>query len=215
MASWTEAKAVIGTERVLLGPQASQQWLHAPEHLAMVLARYRAAAVLIGGAEAVLEVGCGEGIGARILAANRHEYLGIDIDADAIEVAMVAVDVGDWFVDFACTDLVDLRVPYDAVVALDVIEHVADGTAFVAGLTDRLGSDGVCVIGTPNARFDHLASPASRAGHVATYTHDELFELMEQHFRVVQSFGMQDTALHLGHTEARHYLLMCGIGPRG
>ena len=47
---WVAAKEIIGTERVTLGPQASDQWLHAPDHLAMVLARYRAAAALICGA---------------------------------------------------------------------------------------------------------------------------------------------------------------------
>jgi hypothetical protein len=31
---WQQAKAIIGTERVTLGPQASQQWIEAPEHLA-------------------------------------------------------------------------------------------------------------------------------------------------------------------------------------
>jgi hypothetical protein len=37
---------------------------------------------------------------------------------------------------------------------------------------------------------------------------------MARYFRVVQSFGMADTALHLGHPDARHYLLMCGLVPR-
>ena len=64
---WQDAKRVIGDACLTLGPQASDQFLNAPEHLAMVLARYRAAAALIGGAESVLEVGCGEGIGAGIL----------------------------------------------------------------------------------------------------------------------------------------------------
>ena len=41
--SWQDALAVIGDRRVTLGPQASQQYLDAPDHLAMVLARYRAA----------------------------------------------------------------------------------------------------------------------------------------------------------------------------
>ena len=40
---WAAAKKVIGDRRVVLGPQASDQYLNAPEDLAMVLARYRAA----------------------------------------------------------------------------------------------------------------------------------------------------------------------------
>jgi SAM-dependent methyltransferase len=71
---------------VTLGPSASEQWLCAPEHLAMVLARYRSASALIGTARSVLEVGCGEGIGARILAHERA-YLGVDPDIRALDEA--------------------------------------------------------------------------------------------------------------------------------
>jgi 2-polyprenyl-3-methyl-5-hydroxy-6-metoxy-1,4-benzoquinol methylase len=213
--AWADVKAVHGTERVALGPSASYQWQHAPEHLAMVLARYRAAAALIGGAADVLEVGCGEGIGAGILARGRDRYVGIDTDGEAIALAgqntpercaFGAVDPGDFVADVA----------FESAVCLDVIEHVQSSNAatFLRDIAAHLWKYGVCVIGTPSASFDHLMSPASKAGHVNTYTHARLHALMSEHFRVVQSFGMQDTSLHLGHPDARHYLLMCGIGPR-
>jgi 2-polyprenyl-3-methyl-5-hydroxy-6-metoxy-1,4-benzoquinol methylase len=216
MASWADAKAVIGDERVTLGPQASAQWIGAPDHLAMVLARYRAAAALIGSAGSVLEVGCGEGIGARLLAAGRDRYVGIDPDAAAIRRAEETVAVRG--IEFSAGMVEDVaRSTYDAAVALDVLEHLPAGHAgaWLHGIAGALDEHGVCVIGTPNAAFDHLASAPSRAGHVRTYRHGELYALMRRCFRVVQSFGMQDTALHLGHPEARHYLLMCGIAPRG
>lgn len=215
---WEAAKRIIGDRRVTLGPSASQQWLDAPEHLAMVLARYRAAAALIGDARTVLEIGAGEGVGSRILAKGREWYRGIDTDADAIAVAIEhhthirrAFEIKD-------AHTLDGREQwYDAVVSLDVIEHIPE--AQEAGFMDRvkdvlIGPHSVCVIGTPNAAFEHLASPQSRAGHVNLYTHARLYALMREHFQVVQSFGMNDVALHMGHVEARHYLLMCGIGPK-
>lgn len=215
MTGWTEARALIGHRRLTLGPQASAQWLTAPDHLAMVLSRYRAAASLLGSAQVVLEVGCGEGIGSRILAAGRGSYFGIDPDPEAIEVAEETADEQDDAVVFSVGTLDALHGLYDAVVALDVIEHFSaeHATHWIAALCSRLTAGGVCVIGTPNAAFDHLASPASVAGHVTTYTHEQLYALLRRHFRIVQSFGMQDTALHLGHPEARHYLLMSGVGP--
>jgi cyclopropane fatty-acyl-phospholipid synthase-like methyltransferase len=203
---------------VTLGPSASEQWRDAPDHLAMVLARYRAASALIGTAQTVLEVGCGEGIGGRILARGRH-YLGIDPDETAIAHAHGVLDLPGYGAPArqirvsAVEDFTGIA-PFDAVVALDVIEHVAiEGEpAFMDAIVGALSPSGVCVIGTPSAAFDHLASRRSRESHVNTYTHARLLTLMAQRFRVVQSFGMADTALHLGHPDARHYLLMCGIG---
>jgi SAM-dependent methyltransferase len=144
MAVWERARAVIGERRVALGPQASQQWLNAPEHLAMVLSRYRTAAALIGNADRVLEVGCGEGIGAILLSRGRSYYCGIDTDAEAINVARALVQPEQ------------------------------------------------------GARIEFLYEDA----------------LMLDYFHTVQSFGLQDTSIHLGHPDARHYLLMCGICPR-
>jgi 2-polyprenyl-3-methyl-5-hydroxy-6-metoxy-1,4-benzoquinol methylase len=215
---WESVKDIIGDRRVTLGPQASQQYLDAPDHLAMVLARYRAAAALIGGAQSVLEAGSGEGIGARILAKGRQRYCGIDNDAEAVKIARQTV--GNDVVSFAELDLTNVGflsgTIYGAVVSLDVIEHIPAELedVFMMTIATALRISGVCVIGTPNAAFDHLASPQSKAGHINTYTHERLHALMSRSFHVVQSFGMQDTSLHLGHPEARHYLLMAGIGPR-
>jgi 2-polyprenyl-3-methyl-5-hydroxy-6-metoxy-1,4-benzoquinol methylase len=217
-ATWDDAKAIIGTAHVTLGATASQQWLHAPEHLAFVLARYRAAAALIGNAQRVIEFGCGEGIGARILAKGRTSYLGIDSDFEAYCCAdghhHDAPAINFWHLDVLQPFERSKRT--DAVVALDVIEHIQpdDERRFLDNSVNLLHDHGACVLGTPNARFDDLASPQSQAGHVNTYTHERLHALMSRYFYVVQSFGLQDTSLHLGHPDARHYLLMCGIGPR-
>lgn len=218
---WQQAKDVIGSTRVTLGPQASQQYLNAPEHLAMVLARYRAAAALIGDAGTVLEIGCGEGIGAAVLAKGRERYCGVDNDGEAVQIAAAthALRNNAGFVELDVMRGLDpLWFPgntFDAVVSLDVIEHIPSALEerLLKAAAGQLRDHSVCVIGTPNAAFEHLASPQSRAGHINTYTHGRLHALMSKHFRVVQSFGMQDTSLHLGHPDARHYLLMAGIGP--
>ena len=216
---WQAAKQVIGSTRVLAGPQLSQQLLHQPEHLAMVLARYRAAAALIGGATDIVELGCGEGLGSRILIQGRAVYYGVDSDADALAVAQELYGADDVHFRFGdVTGYLTLsRGVWDAVIALDVIEHIPieEEEAFMDNARGLLGADtGVCVIGTPSANAYHLASPQSKVGHVNNYTPERLRALMRRHFHVVQEFGMQDTALHLGHEGMRHYLFAVGIGPR-
>lgn len=211
--AWDAAKAIIGTERVLLGPQASAQWLHAPDHLAMVLARYRAAAALIGNAQDVLEAGAGECVGTGILARGRREYVGIDPDAEALAVAsevhrvpLIAASVIDatWSQTF------------DAVVSLDVAEHIdpSEETAFFENLCRALKPYGRLVVGTPSAYMHHLASPASRAGHCNLFTPERLQARLDQHFHATQMLFMQDVAIHMGHPSAAHYILGVGIGPR-
>lgn len=213
---WESAKKVIGDRRITLGPQASQQWLDAPDHLAMVLARYRAAAALIGDAKDPLEIGCGEGIGAPILWKGRACYNGIDTDEDAITVANQMHRDQDLRY-FSPWDVFNLpHTNRDAIVALDVIEHIPNDREdeFMQACHDMLEPYGVLVLGTPNKAFEHLASPQSKAGHVNLLDHGYLHALMSRYFHVVQSFGMQDTSLHLGHPEARHYLMLAGIVPR-
>jgi 2-polyprenyl-3-methyl-5-hydroxy-6-metoxy-1,4-benzoquinol methylase len=221
---WESAKKILGNERVTLGPVASHSWLHQPDHLAMVLSRYRAAAALIGGAKNVLEIGCGEGIGAGILAKGREVYLGIDSDADAVEIAQAPYldDVSRRFVvigDVATERqaLVDwIGDEFDAAILLDVIEHIpaAHEAMLMRNISENLTNQGVCVIGTPSKHAEHLASPQSRAGHVNLKTPAELKALVGQYFHVVQMLYSQDTSLHLGHPGMAHYLFAVGIGPR-
>jgi len=192
--------------------------MDAPDHLAFVLARYRAAAALIGGGRRVLELGSGEGIGAGILAKGRQRYCGVDNDADAIRVArqMYQSDA----ISFAELSAIDSQwlpgTEYDAVVSLDVIEHIsADHEGdFMANALGALTDHGVMVVGTPSVLAEHLASPQSKAGHVNLYTPERLRAMMACFFHVVQMAYMQDTAIHFGHPAMAHYVLAVGIGPR-
>lgn len=218
MIEWQMAKDLIGSHRVLLGRQASQQWLMQPDHLAMVLARYRAAAAMIGDSRSVVELGAGEGIGAGILAHGRERYVGLDADIEALNVArsihagtareFVTVDLGDG------SSSVEER--FDAAVSLDVIEHIPteDETRFMWSAVRLLSQDGIFVVGTPSACAEHLASPQSKIGHINLYTPERLNALMRRYFRRVLDFGMQDTSLHLGHPAMRHYLFAVGVGLR-
>lgn len=212
--AWDDVKAVMGTDRVTLGPQASYQWLHDQKHLLFVLARYKHAARLIGGAQSVLEIGCGEGIGARILADGRMAWRGIDTDAAALVVAADTLPAPRFVLDLANVVGFDAERLYDAAVSLDVIEHIpaAQEDVFMDGITINLEDDGVCVIGTPNKTAEDYQSEASRAGHINLYHAERLEELMRRHFRNVTMFGMNDEVLTTGYLPMAHYLMAVGVG---
>ena len=201
---------------MLAGPQASHQWMHDPKHLLFVLARYKHAARLIGNARTVLELGCGEGIGARILGAGRDLWHGVDRDADALAVTRETLPAPRYMTDLA--DVIGFQADrlYGSAVALDVVEHVPaeheDG--FMVSLAGALVPMGVCVIGTPNATAAAYQSPQSQAGHVNLYQHDRLEALMRRHFRYVTILGMNDETLTTGYLPMAHYLLALGVGPR-
>jgi 2-polyprenyl-3-methyl-5-hydroxy-6-metoxy-1,4-benzoquinol methylase len=213
---WQSVKALHGAERLTLGPSASYQWRHDRKHLLFVLARYKHAARLIGDAADVLEVGCGEGIGAGILAEGRLAYHGIDPDQGAIaEAKRINPYPNVLFGPGTAVDLAD-SLDYDAVIALDVIEHVqpAETDAFLADCARLLHADGTCLIGTPNATAEAHQSEASRLGHVNLMTAAHLTATLERYFRRVILLGMNDETLHSGYAPMCHYLIGVGIGPR-
>lgn len=217
MKEWSDARAIMGEDRLLVGPQLSYQLRHDPDHAAFVLARYRAAAALIGDAERVLEAGAGELIGAGILSNGRRQYVGIDTDEEALAIAAeiyqdrsdVTLHVG------SAIDAVWVG-QFDAVVALDVAEHIPPDQeeAFFLNLCRALTPYGRLIIGTPSAHMSHLASPQSQAGHVNLFTPERLKARLQRHFHAVQMLFMQDVALHTGHPQAAHYVLGVGLAPR-
>lgn len=218
--TWEAAKRVLGTGRLTLGPVASHSFLEQPDHLAFQLARYRAAAALIGNASTVLEVGSGEGIGAGILVRGRDAYLGLDPDTASTLCAEQLygrrpVTEGP-VIGFAAKDIFMYEADdtgFHAVVCLDVIEHIPPEQTdeFVRAIAAHVSESGICVVGTPSANAAHLASPQSQVGHINLFTPSRLREVMAARFPIVQFFGMQDTALHFGHPEMAHYLIAVGF----
>jgi SAM-dependent methyltransferase len=78
-----------GLER--LGLMTSWAWYDDPKRLAFTLARYKFVAKMLEGAEHVLEAGCGDGFGSRVVAQAVGALTAVDFDpefiASATEVA--------------------------------------------------------------------------------------------------------------------------------
>lgn len=97
-----------------------------PKRLAFVLARYSFAAQMTADCGSILELGCSEGVGASMLHGGTKPYLGMDLDTPAIEAAQnnFATDK----VRFKNENFLHMdEDKFEAVVSLDVVEHISKG----------------------------------------------------------------------------------------
>jgi 2-polyprenyl-3-methyl-5-hydroxy-6-metoxy-1,4-benzoquinol methylase len=101
----------------------------------------------------ILDVGCGEGaLGAALRAAGAAEVVGVELDAQAAEVARSRLDV------VVGGDAGSAPVPreaghFDYLIFADTLEHMADPEAVVDRFLPLLAPNGRVVISVPNMRF--------------------------------------------------------------
>lgn len=211
-----ELAAEIGPQR--LGLMSAQVWHRDPKRLVFTLARYKFAAKMLKGLDRVLEVGCGDGFAARIVAQEVGELIVTDFDPLFIEDAKARM-VAPWIYPALVHDILaePLTGPLDGVYSLDVMEHIPaelEGrylTHIKAGLTGQ----GMLIIGMPSLESQAYASPASRAGHVNCKSGEDLRRVMLEHFHTVLMFSMNDEVVHTGFFPMAHYLFAVASGPKG
>src|ERR671919_443898 len=143
-------------------------------------------AARVGGLR-VADLACGEGYGADVLAGTAAEVVGVDANPDANEHARLRYRRPNLRFERGLVE--EFAGPYDAVVFLQTIEHLADAAATVR----RIASGApLAYISTPNRLT--LAPPgAERSGnpwHVLEYTLDEYSALLEPRFAEVVVLGL-------------------------
>lgn len=205
--------------RTGLGVMANQTWHDDPKRLGFVLARYKFVARMLTKCRNVLEVGCGDGFGTRVVAQAVEHIVAVDFDADHVEEAKrvappnVIVRQHDMLTGPV---YVPDRLPkaFDAAYSLDLLEHIpADMEGvFLGAICGSIGHAGTFIVGTPSAESQPHASPLSKAGHVNCKTADELRATLGRFFRNVYLFGMNDETLHTGFGPMCHYRLAICTG---
>lgn len=108
---------------------------------------------MVGSGRRVLEVGCSVGHVTEHLVAAGNTVVGIEIDAEAAELARrFASEVH--VADVATTPLRELVEPgFDVVLLGDVLEHLPDPDAALAAAVDLLTPDGRVVISVPHVAY--------------------------------------------------------------
>ncbi len=205
---WLVVKEGMSPNPIRFGEHISYWMRHSPRRLLFSQAYYKFAAKLIGAGRSVLDLGCAEGLGTWVLARECGRAHGLDFDAEAISSAKA-----NWTsaaMEFTCGDFFDARLgTFDAVVALDVIEHIpADQSEeWIRVILAHLNEYGIAIIGTPNITAQQYASETARAGHVNLYSGDRLRDQLKRHFHQVFLFGANDEVVHTGYLPMVHYLI--------
>jgi SAM-dependent methyltransferase len=149
--------------------------------------RYALARHLAGG-KRVLDIACGEGYGAAIVAPVAKSVLGVDVSAEAIGHARARYgllpNLGFREGDATRVDLGGEQ--FDLVLSFETLEHVAEQDALVAGLSRALAPGGFAMISSPDKAEYSDASGQCNEFHVRELYRDELLELLGRHFRVVR-----------------------------
>ncbi len=193
----------------MLGSMHSESWDMDPKHLGFVLARYKFVSKMLVGKKRVLEIGCGDTTGSRIVKSTVGYLEGIDIDAD--RMASSPSKGTKWEIPTRVWNVINgpLADLFDAIYCLDVMEHIppSEEAAFLRNITRMLTEDGVFIVGMPSLESQVYASEGSKAHHVNCKTEQGFRESLERYFSNVFIFGMNDETLHTGFGALCHYRL--------
>lgn len=201
--------------RATLGLMTNAAWEEDPRRLLFLLARYKFVAKMLSGKKAVLEVGCGDAFGTRLILQDVGSICAVDFDPLFVKDANEHM-TERWRFNCRLHDILAGPVDgtFDAAFSLDVLEHIqkCDERKFIENIIASLGNDGVFIIGTPSLQSQQYASPASKEGHVNCKDHRDLRGLLLEYFHNVFLFSMNDEVVHTGFYPLAHYLfaLCCG-----
>jgi SAM-dependent methyltransferase len=150
---------------------------------------YRDLASRVDEGALVLDLACGEGYGASELASTGHRVIGLDLEAPVLIEAARRYPRAT----FVAGDAFRLPFPdgvFDAVGALQTIEHVSATGAFVAECARVLKPGGIAYLTTPNiAQLPATASKEFNHWHLRDFTPAELASELDPHFASVELFG--------------------------
>ena len=200
-----------------LGLMTNQAWQDDPRHLLFTLSRYKFVAKMLSGRSHVLEVGCADAFGTRLVLQDVERLTAADFDSTFVEDVLRRMD-DHWKFDCQQHDFLAGPFPgsFDGAYALDVIEHIPaqQENLFVHNIVKSITPQGVLILGSPSIQSQAYASPPSKAGHVNCKSGGGLKALLNRFFHNVFVFSMNDEVVHTGYFPMAHYLIGIGCTPR-
>lgn len=200
-----------------LGLMINEAWNQDPKRTLFTLARYKFVARMLQGRKRVLEVGCADAFGTRIVQQAVGKVTAVDFDPIFIEDVKERMNP-HWPIEVLVHDMMAGPVPgsFDAAYALDVLEHIPESGEhhFITNIVSSLTDEGIAIFGMPSLESQTYASPQSKAGHVNCKSGEALKRTIEKYFHSVFVFSMNDEVVHTGFYPMAHYLLALGCHRR-
>src|ERR1700759_1658749 len=116
----------------------------------------------------VLDIGCGAGLLCEPLNRLGAQVFGGEPSTSNIAAAKLHADRGHLSIDYRCTTVeeMDVRERFDIVLAMEVVEHVADVGAFLQRCAAMLKPGGLMVVSTLNRNWKSFALAIDGAEYV-------------------------------------------------
>jgi 2-polyprenyl-6-hydroxyphenyl methylase/3-demethylubiquinone-9 3-methyltransferase len=131
------------------------------------------------GQMSILDIGCGGGLVAEPLARLGATVTAVDADSGAVEAARIHAAERDIEIDYQIGSTEDLTAAerrFDVVLALEIIEHVADRAEFLAMLAGLVAPGGLLILSTLNRTLKSRVLGIGVAEHILRWvepgTHD-------------------------------------------
>ena len=193
-----------------LGLMVNQVWNEDPKRTLFTLSRYKFVAKMLAGRKNVLEIGCADAWGTRIVQQAVGSVTATDFDPVFIDDVKERMNP-HWKFDAFVHDMLagPVKETFDAAYALDVLEHIpeAEEQTFVGNIAASLTEEGVLILGMPSLESQAFASSQSKKGHVNCKSGEAFKKTLERQFRTVFMFSMNDEVVHTGFYPLAHYLL--------
>lgn len=192
------------------GVMSNTVWHDDPKRIGFLLSRYKFVAKLFTGLNRVLEVGCADAFGTRVVRQAVPHVTAVDFDPLFIQNAQENMDP-QWSLDLRVHDILAGPVDgqFDGAYSIDVLEHIPaiDEGRYLEHISASLTPPGVCIIGTPSIQSQAYASSQSKEGHVNCKDADQLRALIKRYFHFVFIFSMNDEVVHTGYYPMAQYLM--------
>lgn len=163
----------------------------------MIEALHRFAYAIVGEyarpTDRLLEIGFGEGYGSEIVEGWVADYVGVEVDKEAVTHAAEKYQGSTAsFVHYDGATLPFSDASFELTISFQVIEHVGDPEAFLREAQRVTRPDGSVLIVTPNRNYRLEAGerPWNRY-HVREFSPAELQAVMQTAFDIVEIFGIQ------------------------